>query len=33
VYLGKSFTSTAEPATFQDIDPYNQILPGGVFVG
>jgi uncharacterized delta-60 repeat protein len=33
VYLGKSFTSTAEPATFQDLDPYNQALPGGVFVG
>jgi hypothetical protein len=33
VYLGKDFTSTAEPAAFQDLDPFGQALPGGVFVG
>jgi hypothetical protein len=30
---GRDFTSTAEPAAFQDLDPFGQILPGGVFVG
>jgi hypothetical protein len=33
VYLGKNVTATAEPATFQDIDPFAATLPGGVFVG
>ena len=33
VYLGKNFTSTAEPTTFQDLNPFNTVLAGGVFVG
>jgi uncharacterized delta-60 repeat protein len=33
VYLGKNITTTAEPATFQDLDPFGTTLPGGVFVG
>jgi hypothetical protein len=33
VYLGKDITSTAEPTTFQDLDPFGATLPGGVFVG
>ncbi|QDU22628.1 DUF4394 domain-containing protein [Urbifossiella limnaea] len=33
-YLGKNFTSTAEPTTFQDIDLFGGgALAGGVFVG
>jgi uncharacterized delta-60 repeat protein len=33
MYLGRDFTTTAEPTTFQDVDPFGQALPGGVFVG
>jgi uncharacterized delta-60 repeat protein len=33
VYFGKSINDRGEPAQFQDLDPYNQTLPGGVFVG
>jgi uncharacterized delta-60 repeat protein len=33
VYRGKDFTPAGEPATFQDLDPFGQALPGGVFVG
>jgi len=34
VYLGKNFTSTGEPATFQDLDLFaSVILTDGVFVG
>ena len=33
VYLGKNITTSAEPATCQDLDPYGSTLPGGVFVG
>src|SRR5262249_35140797 len=34
VYLGKDFTSSAEPTTFQDISVFGGgALPGGVFVG
>jgi hypothetical protein len=33
VYLGRNFTATTEPATFQDLDPFGATLPGGVFVG
>src|SRR5439155_18651222 len=33
VYLGKDFTGTAEPAAFQDLDPFGAALPAGVFVG
>ena len=33
VYLGRNFTTTGEPATFQDLDPFAATLPGGVFVG
>jgi hypothetical protein len=33
VYLGKDFTTAAEPGTFQDLDPFGAALPGGVFVG
>jgi hypothetical protein len=33
VYRGKDFTSTAEPSAYQDLDPFGQVLPGGVFVG
>jgi hypothetical protein len=33
VYLGADITSSAEPAAFQDVDPFAATLPGGVFVG
>jgi uncharacterized delta-60 repeat protein len=34
VYAGKDFTTAAEPATFQDIDPFaGAVLANGVFVG
>ena len=33
VYLGRNFASAAEPAAFQDLDPFGAVLPGGVFVG
>jgi uncharacterized delta-60 repeat protein len=33
IYLGKDITSPAEPATFQDLDPFGAVPPGGVFVG
>ena len=34
VYLGKNFTTTGEPGTFQDISVFGgATLPGGVFVG
>jgi uncharacterized delta-60 repeat protein len=34
VYLGKDFTTTGEPATFQDLTVFGgATLPGGVFVG
>jgi parallel beta-helix repeat protein len=34
VYLGKNFTSSAEPGTFQDLSVFGgAALPGGVFVG
>jgi hypothetical protein len=33
VYLGKDFAGTGEPAQHQDLDPFGQALPGGVFVG
>ena len=33
VYFGKTFTGSAEPAGFQDLDPFAATLPGGVFVG
>ena len=34
VYLGKNVTTAAEPATFQDLDPFTgAVLANGVFVG
>ena len=34
VYLGKNFTSSAEPTTFQDVPVFGGVtLAGGVFVG
>ncbi|WP_145244069.1 delta-60 repeat domain-containing protein [Urbifossiella limnaea] len=33
VYLGRNITGPAEPAAFQDLDPFGAILPGGVYVG
>jgi hypothetical protein len=33
VYLGKNVTTTAEPATFQDLDPFGATLANGVYVG
>jgi uncharacterized delta-60 repeat protein len=33
VYLGKNVTSSAEPTTSQDLDPFGATLAGGVFVG
>jgi hypothetical protein len=33
VYPGLAFTGTGEPTTFQDIDPYGQVLADGVYVG
>src|SRR5438067_1979201 len=33
VYSGKSVTASGEPSSFQDLDPFGQVLPGGVFVG
>jgi hypothetical protein len=34
IYLGKNFTGTAEPGTFQDLSVFGGgNLPGGVFVG
>ena len=34
VYLGKDFTGTAEPTTFQDLSVFGGVpLTGGVFVG
>jgi uncharacterized delta-60 repeat protein len=33
VYMGKDFTGAGEPAKFQDLDPFGQALPAGVFVG
>jgi hypothetical protein len=32
VYYG-TLPQTGEPTPFQDINPYNQVLPGGVYVG
>jgi hypothetical protein len=34
IYLGKNFTGTGEPGTFQDLSVFGGgVLPGGVFVG
>jgi hypothetical protein len=33
VYLGRNFGGAGEPAATQDLDPFGQTLPGGVFVG
>ena len=34
IYLGKNFTGTGEPGTFQDLGVFGDVnLPGGVFVG
>jgi hypothetical protein len=33
VYLGRGVGPGGEPGGFQDIDPFGQVLPGGVFVG
>ena len=33
VYFGKTITNRGEPTAFQDLDPYGQTLPAGVFVG
>ncbi len=33
VYLSRSVTPTGEPKAFQDINPFNTTLPGGVYVG
>jgi hypothetical protein len=34
VYLGKNFTSSAEPTTFQDVPVFGGVtMDGGVFVG
>src|SRR5207245_9843719 len=30
VYLGKNITTAAEPAAFQDLDPFGTTLAGGV---
>jgi hypothetical protein len=32
-YAGTSFTGTAEPTAFQDLDPFGQVLADGVYVG
>jgi uncharacterized delta-60 repeat protein len=32
-YAGTSFTGTAEPTTFQDLDPFGRVLADGVYVG
>ena len=33
VFLGASATPIVQPTSFQEINPYNQVLPGGVYVG
>jgi hypothetical protein len=33
VYLGKTVAPGGEPPVSQDLDPFGQVLPGGVFVG
>jgi hypothetical protein len=33
VYPGANVTPAGEPTGFQDLDPFGQVLPGGVFVG
>jgi uncharacterized delta-60 repeat protein len=33
VYLGKDCTGSGEPSAAQNLDPFGQTLPGGVFVG
>jgi hypothetical protein len=33
VYLGRDVTPAGEPPAFRDLDPFGQVLPGGVFVG
>jgi hypothetical protein len=34
IYLGKDFSGSGEPTTFQDLDPFGgAALSGGVFVG
>ena len=34
LYLGKDFSGSTEPATFQDVNVFGgAVLPGGVFVG
>jgi autotransporter-associated beta strand protein len=33
VYAGKTVQSAGEPPALQDLDPFGQTLPGGVFVG
>jgi hypothetical protein len=33
VYFGTTPSATGEPTPFQTIDPYAQVLPGGIYVG
>ena len=33
VYAGAQFAGPGEPAAYQDLDPYNAVLPAGVYVG
>jgi hypothetical protein len=33
VYPGRGVGPGGEPAAFQDLDPFNQVIPAGVFVG
>ena len=33
IYSGRGIGPGGEPAGFQDLDPFGQTLPGGVFVG
>jgi hypothetical protein len=33
VYAGSSVTPQGEPPALRDVDPFGQVLPGGVFVG
>jgi hypothetical protein len=33
VYKGTAINDRGEPLVFQDLDPFQQTLPAGVFVG
>lgn len=33
VYLGTNFDDANEPTTFQDLNPFGVLVPGGIFVG